>query len=216
MKRLPFGVRLAAGITATMVENARTLPTKLLGLPVTVVSEALQYTMRLQQGLTELAIKGDTALAGLRPVEKAPAWATFDEDLLDDEGSGDSYGSAPIETAGIEEREIAKLRADLTRYDERDPSALSAWDAVARQLATQTEERPEPAEPEPPHAFPNYPELSLAQLRARLRRFSVEDLGELLEYELATHDRADYVRMLRNRIETVRQDSAENPGDSAT
>lgn len=232
MKRLPFGVRLAAGLTATAVENARALPNRLLGLPVTVISEALQYTMRLQQGLTELAIKGDNALANLRPPEQAPSWATFDEDLLED--GSPHLGSEPLETAGVEEREVAKLRADLTRYEERDPSALSAWDAVARQLSTtkteptqteptqteptKTEERQaaeqpesaEQAEPEPPRAFPNYPELSLPQLRARLRRFSAEQLGELLDYELATLERADYVRMLRNRIETVRQDRSDD------
>lgn len=264
MKRLPFGVRVAAGITATAFEHARQLPTKLLGLPVTAASETLQHAMRFQQGLTELAVKGDEALSGWRPVERAPSWATFDEDLLDaspfEHGSehrpGDTYGSEPLDTGGTEEREIAKLRADLMRYDERDPSTLNAWDAVARQLSsTATEPRAEPEQsesravespdtesravesrapesteaaspdtgsepatqtgqaagspqPEPPLAFPNYPELSLPQLRARLRRFSAADLTELLDYELATRERQDYVRMLRNRIETVRSDES--------
>lgn len=237
MKRLPFGVRVAAGITATAIEHARQLPTRVLGLPVTAASEALQHAMRFQQELTELAIKGDEALSGLRPVERAPSWATFDEDLLDanpfDRGSDnrfeDAYGSEPLNNGGTEEREIAKLRADLVRYDERDPSALSAWDAVARHLPpTATEPRAEPGQPEvpgsepeqpaesggtpqpePPRTFPNYPELSLPQLRARLRRFSAADLTELLDYELATRNREDFVRMLRNRIETVRSDEQE-------
>jgi hypothetical protein len=80
MKPLPLPVRIAAGLAVTAVEQARRLPQQLAGLPVTVVSEALQLSMRLQQHVTELAIKGDDALAGLRPPEEEPEWATFDED----------------------------------------------------------------------------------------------------------------------------------------
>ena len=36
--------------------------------------------MRVQQKVTELAIKGDRALGALRPVEETPAWATFDDE----------------------------------------------------------------------------------------------------------------------------------------
>ena len=36
--------------------------------------------MRVQQKVTELAIKGDRVLGTLRPVEETPSWATFDED----------------------------------------------------------------------------------------------------------------------------------------
>ena len=36
--------------------------------------------MRVQQKVTELAIKGDRVLGTLRPVEEKPSWATFDED----------------------------------------------------------------------------------------------------------------------------------------
>ena len=47
---------------------------------VTAVSQALQASMRVQQKVTELAIKGDRALGTLRPVEERPSWATFDDD----------------------------------------------------------------------------------------------------------------------------------------
>src|SRR3954466_8509560 len=80
MKPLPLPVRIAAGLAVTAVERARLLPQQLAGLPVTVVSEALQLSMRLQQQVTELAIKGDDVLAGMRPPEDEPEWATFDED----------------------------------------------------------------------------------------------------------------------------------------
>src|SRR3954471_24934364 len=80
MKPLPLPVRIAAGLAVTAVERARLLPQQLAGLPVTVVSEALQLSMRLQQQVTELAIKGDDVLSGMRPPEAEPEWATFDED----------------------------------------------------------------------------------------------------------------------------------------
>ena len=50
----------------------------------------------------------------------------------------------------------------------------------------------------------NYDELSLPQLRARLRRFSVAELTELLDYERAHANRPSFVGMLTRRIATVR------------
>ena len=58
MKQLPLPVRVAAGLAVTAVDRARHLPEKLAELPVTVVSQALQLSMRVQQQMTELAIKG--------------------------------------------------------------------------------------------------------------------------------------------------------------
>ena len=80
MKPLPFPVRIAAGLVATAVEQARDLPRLVIEFPVTAVSQALQASMRVQQKVTELAIKGDRVLGTLRPVEEPPSWATFDED----------------------------------------------------------------------------------------------------------------------------------------
>lgn len=80
MKPLPLPVRIAAGLVATAVDQARDLPRLVVEFPVTAVSQALQATMRVQQKVTELAIKGDRALGTLRPVEEKPSWATFDDD----------------------------------------------------------------------------------------------------------------------------------------
>src|SRR3954452_14520260 len=79
MKPLPFPVRIAAGLVATAVEQARDLPRLVIEFPVTAVSQALQAPRRVQQKVTELAIKGDRLLGMLRPVEEPPSWATFDE-----------------------------------------------------------------------------------------------------------------------------------------
>jgi hypothetical protein len=49
-----------------------------------------------------------------------------------------------------------------------------------------------------------YDDLSLPQLRARLRRYSADELAELLDYERANGNRASFVGMLTRRIATVR------------
>ncbi|MFI1463207.1 lipid droplet-associated protein [Nocardia carnea] len=62
------------------------------------------------------------------------------------------------------------------------------------------------AEPELPEvgARYDYPNMTLAQLRGRLRTLTVADLVALLDYEQRTRDRAAFVTMLTNRIATVR------------
>jgi hypothetical protein len=145
MSSFPLPVRVAAGLAATAVEQARQLPTTLLGLPVTVASQALQASMRIQQQITELAIKGDEALAGLRSPEEQPVWATFDED-------------EPTEAQPAEDLSV------LADYDH----------------------------------------LTLPQLRGRLRSFTEADLAELLAYEQQHGQRPEFLRMLRNRLDRLR------------
>ena len=179
MKPLPLPVRIAAGLAVTAVERARLLPQQLAGLPVTVVSEALQLSMRLQQQVTELAIKGDDVLSGMRPPEDEPEWATFDEDE-----------SPPIVSANTPAHKPADPPEDTSDGDD-DP-----WTEEERAIAA-----------EPPAALPVYDDLSLPQLRARLRVLSAEDLEELLAYERAHDDRPQFTGMLNRRIATVRAQS---------
>ena len=200
MKSLPLPVRVAAGLAVTAAEQVRTLPAKLAGLPVTVASQALQVSMRVQQQVTELAIRGDEVLANLRPVEETPEWATFDEDL---EQNGDRFDfSKPSAFDRVADRDVshaeeAAADADLSSHNgfrNDDP-----WVAEERALAEETQARIESvAESE------NYDDMSLPQLRARLRRFSVAELTDLLEHERANQNRPSFVGMLTRRIATVR------------
>jgi hypothetical protein len=48
--------------------------------------------------------------------------------------------------------------------------------------------------------LPNYDELTIASLRARLRNLSAGQLGELVEYEKAHAARADVISMFERRI----------------
>ncbi|GDY29939.1 lipid droplet-associated protein [Gandjariella thermophila] len=177
MKCLPLPVRVAAGLAVTAVDEARRLPQQLAGLPVTLVSQALQLSMRVQQTVTELAIKGDDLLAGLRPAPETPEWATFDEDLPEP-GAG---GPDVADPWAQEERALAEEHVE------------GEFDSGA-----------EGTDGEGPDALPEYGELSLPQLRGRLRRLSAVQLEELLAYEREHAARPEFLGMLERRLLTVR------------
>ncbi|MCT2587452.1 lipid droplet-associated protein [Actinophytocola gossypii] len=205
MKSIPLPVRVAAGLAVTAVEQARTLPAKLAGLPVTVVSQALQASMRVQQQVTELAIRGDEVLAGLRPVEETPEWATFDEDLDDDTEPAPRPDTAQRQSAFDQVVEDVDDVDDVPdrRNGFRDPLAdTDPWAAEERALTEETENH----EPDLPTAV-GYDQLSLPQLRARLRRFSIDELTELLAHERAHGNRPSFVGMLTRRIANLRDTS---------
>jgi hypothetical protein len=200
MKSLPLPIRVAAGLAVTAVEQARTLPAKIAGLPVTVASQALQVSMRVQQQVTELAIRGDEVLSGLRPVEETPEWATFDEDVEDDRF--DFSKPMPFESAfdrvdDEEERRNGHHTTDVETFATPDP-----WTQEEQAIAEETEVHGGGDRPLPEAT--GYDDLSLPQLRARLRRYSADELAELLEYERTHGNRPSFVGMLTRRIATVR------------
>jgi hypothetical protein len=189
MSHLPLPVRVAVGLALTAVEQARKLPEQLAELPVTAASRAVQAGMRVQQRVTELAIKGDEVFSLFRPVEDTPSWATFDEDDTPQRPEADSVpvptpGSGPV-TGEVDEADVAH--------------ALTP----PRSTATTTPRPDANLIPIPP-TLTGYDELSLAQLRGKLRQLSLPQLGEMLEYEHAHQDRPAFVTLLSNRIATVR------------
>lgn len=197
MKPLPMPIRVAAGLVATAVEEAQELPRKLTELPVTAVSRALQTSMRLQQRVTELAIKGDRALGVLRPVPETPAWARFDEDeeptqaptngLFTRQGVGTEV---PPPSRVTPVRILADPDPDPEPEPDSEPETVSATPAAATPAAG-------------PPSEPEYEHWTLPQLRGRFRRLSLEQLEELLAWETAHLDRPPFVTMLSNRIASV-------------
>ncbi len=229
MFRPPFVARVAAGAAVYALEEARRLPTTAINLPITAISQLLQTTMHAQQFVTSLALKGDEVFDQLinRPQEQ-PAWATFDED---DEASlpassgpagslsrFDLYTEAEFtepETESAEpEPESATLETTFIAPEpEFDEPGEPEPDSAATGSAT-TSGSPDPAkangnghagtiaEPEVATRY-DYLNMTLAQLRARLRMLTLGDLDALLTYERQTRDRAAFVTMLTNRIATV-------------
>ena len=207
MSELPLAVRIAAGLAATAVERARKLPQDLAELPVTAASRAMQMSMRLQQGLTDLAIKGDNAIATLRTPSEDPPWAVFDEDLQDgDKAAADLTGTPQEAARDWYEAEYAQAVVPVEPAVELDDAPAQAVDtaAVVDDAAVERPAGGMVVGAVGPGVLPGYPELSLASVRARLRALGVDDLEALLVYEQANENRAEFVRMLTNRITTVR------------
>jgi hypothetical protein len=206
MKPLPLPVRIAAGLVATALEQTRDLPRLIIEFPVTAVSQALQVSMRVQQKVTELAIKGDRALGALRPVEDKPSWATFDdeEEPPRRNGTGTSTVTA-LRPPPSRTEPAASLRDPVAETATAVAAATTAATAAGTsELTTDTTEPSEGAgSSDGPNVLPGYRTLTIPQLRAKLRALSVEDLRALLAFEQAHDDRAPFVTMLTNRITTV-------------
>jgi hypothetical protein len=78
-REIPELVRAAAGLAATVLDEARKLPETLPGLPVRLIGLALQRAMRIQQQYAGLVARGDELFTGIRG-EDEPGLATFDDD----------------------------------------------------------------------------------------------------------------------------------------
>ncbi|QNG18022.1 lipid droplet-associated protein [Rhodococcus triatomae] len=194
MIRPPFAARVAAGIAVTAVEEARKLPTTAATMPMTAVSQVLQTTMRVQQTMTALAIKGDHAFELLHWTRESeqPEWAVFDEDGADAAAPADA--TASVTTSG-DEPATDKSPGHFALYSLSPEDAPSADEGNG---ATPAAETPEIV------TYLDYESLTLAQLRARLKTLSVEDLTALLEFEDTTLARAPFQTMITNRITTAK------------
>ncbi|WP_072805570.1 lipid droplet-associated protein [Rhodococcoides yunnanense] len=185
MTRVPFAARVAAGVAVTVVEEARKLPSTAVTFPMTVISEVLAGSMRFQQQVTALAIKGDQAIASLplvgTPDEVQPSWAVFDDDT---DGEVDIPDHEPPAATG--------------RFALYSTPPVDTADTVADTATAPATARPDIVE------LVDYDTLALAQLRARLRTLSLDDLETLLTYEGSTRSRAPFLTMLENRITTAK------------
>ncbi|MFC7448858.1 lipid droplet-associated protein [Rhodococcus daqingensis] len=214
MIRPPFAARVAAGIAVTVVEEVQKLPNTAVALPMTTISHMLQTTMRVQQSMTALAIKGDQAFSMFfHADEEQPEWAVFDEDTapapsggdgaepkpanqgrfalysMQPESEPDAPMQAPTATKAATKTAAAKKKTATTKPTDGKLASVPAGPAAAR---------PEIAE------YLDYDNLTLAQLRARLRTLSVEELDALLTYENAARARAPFQTMLGNRITSAK------------
>jgi hypothetical protein len=122
-REIPEAVRAAAGLAATVLDEARRLPETLPGLPVRVLGLAMQLSMKLQQSYAGLVARGDELFTGLRG-ENEPGMATFD----DDEPSG---------TAGTTTRvgQSAFDRVPETVIEVTDDADTAAADHAIDELA---------------------------------------------------------------------------------
>jgi hypothetical protein len=205
MSHVPLPVRVAVGLVVTAVEQARKLPEQLSDLPVTAASRAIQAGMRVQQRLTELAIKGDQVFSLFRPVEDTPQWARFDEDDEPQQSGTKATASATSDRkaddcAAVVAGPGAGHGTEVKEFGEVDEADVAC--ALTPPHSPATRPRPGKASLTTP-TLAEYDELTLAQLRGRLRGLSLAQLAELLEYEHVHQDRPAFITLLSNRISTV-------------
>ncbi|WP_378733814.1 lipid droplet-associated protein [Nocardia brasiliensis] len=217
MFRPPFLARVAAGAAVYAIEETRRLPTAAMNFPITAISQMLQTTMHVQQFVTSLALKGDAVFDRLANApEEQPEWATFDEDLPSEQTPSSTARSSRFDLYAAEEPEPSAFTREpveaTARAAERNGHTAPV-PTIAELETVEPETEPEIARAEDPAPAISEPEvatrydyanMTLAQLRARLRMLTVEDLTALLDYEQQTRARAPFVTMLTNRIATVR------------
>lgn len=188
MGTAPYGVRLLVGAAVTTLEEARKLPQTILTYPMTVASQAANIVMHVQQNLAELVIKGDEALEQLfPPKDEQPEWATFDEDLEDNDDSAGPQSDKP--SANGQRRTEGRFAL----YSTGTPDSAESEPASTAPTSNSDEAPSVVAELD-------YDSLTLAQLRARLTSLNIGDLEALLAYEEAGRARAPFVTLLANRI----------------
>ena len=313
-REIPEVVRAAAGLAATVLDEARKLPETLPGFPVRAIGLAMQQAMKAQQTYAGFVARGDELFTGLRG-EDEPGLATFDDDevveeeeeeplpsrngyresafdraadteptsasadLILDEESGDDVDQAqqsldaladeaPDTQTILDEIAIDELVDQAPTLEETtpappqpgktaatEPSAADTLDAeptadvattvdvltpagdVTAVEATVTDEgvaapeTPADAEPAPvadapvsendtatatsaqvPGAAPvdGYDSFTVAQLRGRLRGYTLTTVQDLVTYEEATRARAPYLTLLRNRLEKLEEQAIES------
>jgi hypothetical protein len=153
------------------------------------VADLAEMTDRAEADLAEMTDdpvdRGADLLAEEVLAETALVEELVAEQALADEALADE--ALPDETLAeemIAEEELGDEAAEhVAAVDLSDD--VAGWDAAALPL-------------------PNYGELSIPQLRARLRTLSAAELERLIGYERATTERAAYLTMLQNRLATVR------------
>jgi hypothetical protein len=135
-REIPEVVRAAAGLAATVLDEARKLPETLPGLPVRLIGLAMQHAMKVQQQYAGLVARGDELFTGLRG-EDEPGLATFDDDE-DVPAAGNGFresafdraeSPAPLEDT-VADAEVPSLPSD---------PAADAVTSVVDQLADQVE-----------------------------------------------------------------------------
>ncbi len=141
-REIPEVVRAAAGLAATVLDEARRLPETLPGLPVRVLGMAMQQAMKVQQQYAGLVARGDELFTGLRG-EDEPGLATFDDEVepvtVTPPGFRDSAFDRAADTSAFDRTTYAATDADQEEFP-AGPAADALADAAVEELADQLDE----------------------------------------------------------------------------
>ena len=138
-REIPEVVRAAAGLAATVLDEARKLPETLPGLPVRIIGMAMQQAMKVQQQYAGLVARGDEVFTGIRGDDE-PGLATFDDD--DDEGTAPpstGYRESAFDRAGDDVGTVEETLTDAEVDDLPADPAADLVTGVVDELADQVE-----------------------------------------------------------------------------
>jgi hypothetical protein len=166
--------------------------------PATAKATTAKATTAKPAAAKATAATETTAKAAAAKPSRAPSTRDFDKTgnvrLLDDaETSAARVSPAPAAAAPAAAAPAAAKPAAATPAA-AVPDAAATADAVGSK----------PGDSGPP--LPNYDELSVASLRARLRNLDLAQVRQLAEYERAHAARADVIGMFERRIAKLEAD----------
>ena len=136
-REIPEVVRAAAGLAATVLDEARKLPETLPGIPVRLIGLAMQQAMKVQQQYACLVARGDELFTGLRG-EDEPGLATFDDDIEPVIVTPPGFRDSAFDRASAEPTSAEPISDAEVEALPEDPAA-DAVVAVVDQLAEQVE-----------------------------------------------------------------------------
>ncbi|HEV7210218.1 MAG TPA: lipid droplet-associated protein [Blastococcus sp.] len=120
-REIPEVVRAAAGLAATLFDEASKLPETLPGLPVRIIGRAMQHAMKIQQQYAGFVARGDELFTGLRG-EDEPGLATFDDEEVPAptggfrdsafDRAGDTFAAEAAIDVELSEVEVGELLDD--------------------------------------------------------------------------------------------------------
>ena len=130
-REIPEVVRAAAGLAATVLDEARKLPETLPSLPVRLIGLAMQQAMKVQQHYAGLVARGDELFTGIRG-ENEPGLATFDDDELAAPAPSNGFRDSAFDRAG--DRLTAADDDTLTEVEAEGLPADALVDDLAEQI----------------------------------------------------------------------------------
>ena len=131
-REIPEVIRAVAGLTATVLDEARNLPRSLFGLPVRLLGMAMQTSLKLQQQYSGLVARGDEVFTGLWG-EAEPGLATFDEDLPATPAPRTANRSSAFDRAADDGLGAGVLTEEALTQQERSEEELT--EALVEELA---------------------------------------------------------------------------------
>jgi hypothetical protein len=162
-REIPEVVRAAAGLAATVVDEARRLPETIPGLPVRLIGMAMQHAMKVQQQYAGLVARGDELFTGIRG-DAEPGLATFDDegDVAPAEGfRGSAFDRADVVPDEVPDRVGAQTTVD--EFVEEAPATEEILEELAIDEAIEAAPTLEETAPPALSADAGAPEAELAR-----------------------------------------------------